>query len=146
MPIQFRCTSCNQKLAISRRKAGKVVKCPGLRSGHRRAELGRGGGEGAVGGVGPAKTQRSLSLLPSPPPVEPQPVPEVTEPPPDDEALFGDVAGAVFEDLEAPDDIEEPYDDRVADEPTAPEPEHGRRFGSNTGVFIDRVCSPALGR
>src|SRR5262245_48901585 len=28
MPIRFRCAYCNQLLGISRRKAGKVVRCP----------------------------------------------------------------------------------------------------------------------
>jgi biopolymer transport protein ExbD len=28
MPIRFRCAYCNQLMAISRRKAGKVVSCP----------------------------------------------------------------------------------------------------------------------
>lgn len=28
MPIRFRCAFCNQLMAISRRKAGKVVRCP----------------------------------------------------------------------------------------------------------------------
>ena len=104
MPIQFRCTSCNQKLAITRRKAGKTVKCPACA-----AEI-------SVPSLDDAVATGKLVESPdagsdqedTPPPDDPPPAAD--EPATAEEQLLDEVPAAVFEDLLEDDDF--PEEDR----------------------------------
>jgi biopolymer transport protein ExbD len=122
MPIQFRCTSCRQKLAISRRKAGKVVKCPACA-----ADL----------QVPTLEEAEATGALVEPPPQAPaasEPTPEPAPPevaaPSAEEQFFDEVPPEVFDDLEdleeaaadeAPPSAPITYEQPFADEPSAPD-------------------------
>jgi biopolymer transport protein ExbD/phage FluMu protein Com len=94
MPIQFRCTNCRQKLAISRRKAGQVVKCPACAADQQVPTLEEATATGAL--VEPPAAPPGQTA-PSPEPTSPEPTPE--------EQFFDEVPPEVFDDL---DDFDEP--------------------------------------
>jgi biopolymer transport protein ExbD len=115
MPIQFRCTTCRQKLAISRRKAGKVVKCPACAADLRVPTLEEAEATGALVEAPPqdsAPSEAPLEEATTPPP---HPAPAEPSRPFAEEQFFDEVPPEVFDDLE---DLEE----TGADEPASPSP------------------------
>lgn len=113
MPIQFRCTSCQQKLAISRRKAGKVVKCPACAADLQVPTLDAAEATGALVEPPPrTSTPPQESAPPSEPPA--------TEPNAE-EAFFDDIAPGVFDDLDEPVDEPETEAAPAATQPESPE-------------------------
>jgi biopolymer transport protein ExbD len=96
MPIQFRCTSCRQKLAISRRKAGKVVKCPACAADLQVPTLEEAEATGALvesppqASSPPEAASERAATHPEPSPSEPSA----------EEQFFDEVPPEIFDDLE----------------------------------------------
>lgn len=98
MPIQFRCTNCRQKLAISRRKAGQVVKCPACAADLQVPTLEEAASTGQL--VEPAAPDKAAPDKAAPPAPPPASAPE--------EHYFDEVPPEVFDDLEDFGDLGEP--------------------------------------
>src|SRR5688572_27548740 len=112
MPIQFRCTTCRQKLAISRRKAGKVVKCPACAADLRVPTLDEAAATGALVESPPQKSAPANPAAPPAAPPEPAPSGPSAE-----EQFFDEVPPEIFDDLDDPDDDD--LDD-LEERPAAP--------------------------